>query len=76
MIQLAKISQDLCSVFSKTSPPFIVIEYPQGHREDQDIFNFQAKDYESGYQSHNGKLYQFANPKNKETGKLIKNIEK
>jgi len=44
--------------------------------ENIDIFDFKRKDYECGYHLNNNKLYQFANPRNKDTIKLIKNIEK
>ena len=75
-MQLTKINHELCAALSKTSLPFIVVEYPSLELENIQVFNFKGKDYEFGYHSHHGKLYQFANPRNKDTIKLIKNTEK
>ena len=64
-------------MLGKTSTPFIVIEYPnynQPHKPE--LFNFKNKDYETNYLQTQNKLVQYANPKNKETIKLIKNSEK
>ena len=74
--QLAKITSDYCTVLAKTSMPFIVVDYPEVSLDGVSLFAFKEMDYDSGFHKHNNKLYQFANPKNKDTGKLIKNIEK
>jgi hypothetical protein len=75
-MQLAKISSEFCLALSKTSAPFVVIEYPSLQLEGIEIFTFKAHDYDCSYASHNGKLWQYANPRNKDTIKLLKNSEK
>lgn len=40
------------------------------------MFNFKGKEYDYGNHHHQGKVYGYANPKNKDTIKLIKNLEK
>ena len=40
------------------------------------MFAFKELEYDSGFHKQGNKLYQFANPKNKDMVKLVKNIEK
>lgn len=56
--------------------PFVLIEYPQTEAESLDVFNFKGNDYEFGSIRLNNKLYQYGNPKNKDTAKLLKNAER
>ena len=76
MSQLAKISSDLCGALAKSAVPFIVIEHPDASVEGKEFFAFRELEYESGFHKQGNKLYQWANPKNKDTAKLVKNIEK
>jgi UV DNA damage repair endonuclease len=75
-MQLNKLNQEYCTLLGKTVMPFLVIEYAQTNLDNIEIFNFKGKDCESGFARANNKLYQFANPKNKDTIKFIKNVEK
>ena len=61
-------------MLNKTSTPFIVIEYPQP--EVPEGFDFRPQDYDCGVHRAGGKAYHYANPRSKETIKLLKNVEK
>ena len=72
--KLSKINQQLCSILAKATTPFIVIEYPNQNQENIQLLNLA--NFQQGQHVYHGRLFQYANPRNKETIKFIKNMEK